>query len=113
ESFDDEDLERSCTLLDESQHGDQAEAGQLLFGVNTRDLRTLHVDPDRLKTLAPHLPQGVVCVAESGLHDDHDAAAVAGWGYSLALVGTALMRADDPGRLISDMLDAGRKRRAA
>lgn len=113
ESFDEDDLRRSVALLDEADHRDQAESGRLLFGINTRDLRTLHVDPERLKALGPHLPQGVACVAESGLHDSRDAAAAAGWGYSLALVGTALMRAADPGQLIRDMLEAGRERMAA
>ncbi len=113
ESFDAEDLQRSSALLDEAWHSEQAESGKLLFGVNTRDLRTLHVDPERLKMLGPHLPHGVACVAESGLHNEHDAAAVAGWGYSLALVGTALMRAADPGRLIQEMLEAGRARSTA
>ncbi len=113
ESFDAEDLQRSSALLDETRYREQAERGKLLFGVNTRDLRTLHVDPERLKTLGPHLPQGCACVAESGLHHGYDAAAAAGWGYSLALVGTALMRSPDPGQLIQEMLTAGRKRRAA
>lgn len=113
ESFDEDDLRRSAALLDVAGHGDQAEAGKFLFGVNTRDLRTLHVDPERLKTLGPHLPQGVRCVAESGLHDGNDAAAAAGWGYSMALVGSALMRATDPAALIAEMVDAGRERRAA
>jgi indole-3-glycerol phosphate synthase len=73
----------------------------------------LHVDPERLKALGARLPQGIACVAESGLHDGDDAAAAAGWGYRVALVGTALMRAADPARLIRDMLDAGRARWAA
>ena len=69
ESFDQEDLYRSSALLYKARYGDQAASGQLLIGVNTRNLRTLHVDPERLKTLAPHLPKGAVCVAESGLHN--------------------------------------------
>ncbi len=113
ESFDEDDLRRSTALLDDARHRDQAESGKLLVGVNTRDLRTLHVDPGRLKALGPHLPRGVPCVAESGLQDGQDAAAAAGWGYSLALVGTALMRAPDPGQLIRDMLEAGREGRTA
>jgi indole-3-glycerol phosphate synthase len=74
--------------------------------VNTRNLRTLGVEPDRLQDLAAMLPAGR-CVAESGLHTAEDAARVAGWGYSLALVGTALMRADDPAALLADMRAAG------
>ena len=107
ESFDRDDLERSARLLDNSADQQRAESGQLLFGVNTRDLRTLHVDPARLATLAPALPAGR-CVAESGLHYASDAAAVAGLGYELALVGTALMRSDQPGALVARMCAAGR-----
>ena len=102
ESFDSSDLERASQLLDTSSNQDRAESGQLLFGVNTRNLRTLHVDPDRLADLAAGLP-AARCVAESGLHDANDAATVAGLGYRLALVGTALMRSTDPASLVRAM----------
>lgn len=98
ESFDEEDLKRSARYLDGQ--------GQLLIGVNTRNLRTLEVDGDRLQNFSPLLPEAT-CVAESGLHTPDDAARVAGWGYTMALVGTALMRSDDPTRLIAEMTDAG------
>lgn len=98
ESFDEDDLRRSARFLD----GD----GQLLIGVNTRNLRTLEVDTERLENLAPHLPDAT-CVAESGLKVADDAARVMGWGYSMALVGTALMRSDDPALLITKMREAG------
>ena len=113
ESFDEQDLRRSVALLDDARHGDQAASNKLLLGVNTRDLRTLHVDPERLQTLGGQLPQGAACVAESGLQDGQDAVAAAGWGYRLALVGTALMRASEPGQLIREMVQAGRNRSAA
>jgi len=106
ESFEEEDLRRSSQLLDNSVDLEKADGGQLLFGVNTRNLRTLQVDPDRLKNLAPALPNAR-CVAESGLLVPDDAARVAAWGYSLALVGTALMRSDDPAALVTGMRDAG------
>ena len=80
--------------------------GKLLIGVNTRNLRTLEVDGDRLQRLSSHLPDAV-CVAESGLREADDAARVAGWGYTMALVGTALMRSDDPAALIAAMGEAG------
>ena len=98
ESFDEEDLERSARLLDRD--------GQLLIGVNTRNLRTLEVDGERLRRLGPLLPDAR-CVAESGLHSAEDAARVAGWGYTMALVGTALMRSDDPTGLVESMKTAG------
>jgi indole-3-glycerol phosphate synthase len=93
-------------LLEGSVDQDKAESGQLLAGVNTRNLRTLEVDADRLKKLAPALP-AARCVAESGLLVADDAARVAGWGYRMALVGTALMRSADPTALIAAMRAAG------
>jgi len=106
ESFDEEDLRRSSQLLDNSIDLEKADGGQLLVGVNTRNLRTLAVDPDRLKNLAPALPNAR-CVAESGLLLPDDAARVAAWGYRMALVGTALMRSDDPTALVTAMREAG------
>lgn len=110
ESFDEDDLERTGRLLMKSVHGSRAEAAQLLVGVNTRNLRTLEVDAARLEKLGRRLPDGAVAVAESGLGSPADAAGAAGMGYRLALVGTALMRSDDPATLIADMLAAGRAR---
>ncbi|MGB5690134.1 MAG: indole-3-glycerol-phosphate synthase [Woeseiaceae bacterium] len=98
ESFDEEDLKRSARFLGGN--------GQLLIGINTRNLRTLDVDSERLHRLSGLLPQAT-CVAESGLRIAEDAARVAGWGYSMALVGAALMRSDDPGGLITAMREAG------
>lgn len=98
ESFDENDLRRSARFLDRD--------GQLLIGVNTRNLRTLEVDGDRLQRLSSQLPDAV-CVAESGLREPADAARVAGWGYTMALVGTALMRSDDPTALVAGMREAG------
>ena len=112
ESFDEEDLARSSKLLDNPADRERAESGQLLFGVNTRILRTLHVDPERMARLAPALPAGR-CVAESGLRTEADAATVADLGYRLALVGTALMRSEDPAGLVAAMRDAGGARVAA
>jgi indole-3-glycerol phosphate synthase len=88
-------------------------AAPLLAGVNCRDLATLQVVPQRLLELAPLLPASVPRVAESGVATAADARAVAAAGYSLALVGSALMRGDDPGALAQALLAAGRAARAA
>ncbi len=105
ESFDEDDLSRLANLMN-TDDLDQAEQGQLLFGVNTRNLRTLAVDPDRLQNLAGSLPEGR-CVAESGLNTPTDTARVAGLGYSVALVGSALMRSEDPAALVASMRKDG------
>ncbi len=112
ETFDEEDLARSSKLLDKPRDFERAESGQFLIGVNTRNLRTLEVDRNRLQNLAPLLPNAR-CVAESGLRVADDAATVAGYGYRMALVGTALMRSHDPAALITAMRDSGSARVAA
>ncbi len=109
ESFSEDDLARASRLFDNSADQGRARSDQLLIGVNTRNLRTLEVDTDRLQKLAPALP-AARCVAESGLLVPDDAAAVAGWGYQIALVGSALMRSDDPATLVGAMREAGSAR---
>ncbi|MDJ0701422.1 MAG: indole-3-glycerol-phosphate synthase [Woeseiaceae bacterium] len=106
ESFDEWDLRRSRELMENAKDLDNADTGRLMFGVNTRNLRTLDVDRERLEKMAAYLPKGI-CVAESGLHTAEDAARVAILGYRAALVGTALMRSDDPESLLRAMQKAG------
>jgi indole-3-glycerol phosphate synthase len=106
EAFDERDLDRAARLA-------EGRDGRILMGLNSRDLRSLAVDPDRLERLAPRFPDGWPKVAESGLENPEDAAGAAAAGYDLALVGSALMRSPDPGALLAAMLDAGRGARAA
>jgi indole-3-glycerol phosphate synthase len=108
EAFDARDIELMHELV-AARRG----ASALLAGVNCRDLATLEVVPERLLELAPLLPAGVPRVAESGVGTPQDARAVAAAGYSLALVGSALMRGDDPQGLAAALLGAGRAARAA
>jgi indole-3-glycerol phosphate synthase len=108
ESFDEDDLARSGKLLERSVHAESAASGQLMIGVNSRNLRTLAVDPTRLERFAADLPDGAVAVAESGLQVAEDATRVAKQGYRMALVGSALMKSEAPEQLVADMLAAGR-----
>ncbi len=108
EAFEEIDLERAAHISRRFKIREQAAKQKFLIGINTRDLRSLAVDKLRLKRYGPLLPVGVTCVAESGLLISRDAARVVEWGYQMALVGTALMRANDPVGLISAMLSAGR-----
>ena len=102
ELFGAEDLEKLGTL-------DLCRSGPpVLIGVNSRDLRSLQVVPDRLERLAVLLPSGLPAVAESGMRDASDVGAAASAGYRLALVGSALMATADPEGLASQMLAAGR-----
>lgn len=103
EAFDEADLGRAGELT--QTHGGHV---QLLVGVNCRDLSSLQVVPGRLEALAARLPSGVPHVAESGLDQPAEAARLAAVGYRVALVGSALMRAEHPAALVRAMLAAGR-----
>lgn len=75
-----------------------------VVGVNARDLETLDVDVDRALAHLTQIPDGRLAVMESGIATrDHVRAAVAA-GASVILVGEALMRADDPGARLRDLL---------
>lgn len=86
-----------------------ADDDQVLVGLNCRDLATLRIDPARFETLIAEFPEGSPRVAESGIVTAEDAARVASLGYDAALVGTSLMRADDPAGLVNDLLSSGRR----
>jgi indole-3-glycerol phosphate synthase len=71
-----------------------------LVGVNQRDLVTFEVDQDRAIRMAPQMPEGVVRVAESGVRDRSDAAALAEADYHALLVGETLVTSGDPAKEI-------------
>jgi indole-3-glycerol phosphate synthase len=103
EAFDRADLER---LADFDRPG--TGGAPLLAGVNCRDLRDLDVRFARFAELAPYLPRHLPAVAESGIGTAAEISAVAGAGYKLALVGSALMRAADPAAELAELIAAGR-----
>ncbi|HEX9877666.1 MAG TPA: indole-3-glycerol-phosphate synthase [Gammaproteobacteria bacterium] len=105
EAFDADDLERIAAA---AAVRPALEHAPILVGVNSRDLRTLAVDFGRFAALAPHLPRGLPAVAESGIGQIEQLREVADLGYSLALVGSTLMQAEDPEATLAGFLAAGR-----
>jgi indole-3-glycerol phosphate synthase len=101
EAFDADDLARIGDAMSGREN--------LIAGVNCRDLDSLEVVPERHAALAAQMPGDVVTVAESAMQDPPDIERVAALGYRAALVGSALMRSDDPAQLIGAMVDAGRR----
>ncbi len=84
-------------------------AGATMVGVNNRNLRTLEVDVDASVSLIDQIPEGVVAVAESGLHRSEDVTALREAGYDAFLIGEALVTATEPGDALRALLsDAGR-----
>lgn len=98
EIFDRSDLETAARVFDRD----------VLVGVNCRDLTSLEVDRERFAALAPHLPDHLSAVAESGVSRTEDAAEVARLGYRAALVGTSLVKDGKPAETLAAMLAAGR-----
>jgi indole-3-glycerol phosphate synthase len=109
EAFDATDLQVTQEVLAERKAHDE----QMLVGVNCRDLDTLSVELSRLGELASYLPPNFASIAESGVGSLEDIKTVVDIGYELALVGTTLMHSDDPGKLLGEMLAAGRERAMA
>lgn len=77
-----------------------------LIGVNSRDLRTFHVDTAAAEDLARHLPEGVIRVAESGIGSYADIERMTRAGYNAFLVGESLMRQPDPGAALHALTHA-------
>ncbi len=74
-----------------------ADSGASVIGVNSRNLRTLAVEPDVHEQLAPLMPKGAVVVAESGLRELGDLQRLERAGYDAFLVGERLIAQPDPG----------------
>lgn len=82
------------------------DAGSDLIGVNARDLDTLVMDRDRAARVLAAIPSGVVRAHLSGLSKPEDVLRIRDSGADAALVGEALMRADDPEPLLRSLVAA-------
>lgn len=72
-----------------------------VLGVNSRDLRTFRVDLGQAETVFSVLPERIVRVAESGIQSAADTSRLRDAGADAFLVGSAFMRAPDPGRALA------------
>jgi indole-3-glycerol phosphate synthase len=92
-------------VLLEAHDGDELERALRskadAIGVNARDLKTFEIDLEGAVKLLALIPDGVIKVAESGVHSSKDALLCLDAGADAALIGTALMRSGDPGALLT------------
>jgi indole-3-glycerol phosphate synthase len=79
------------------------EVGATLIGINHRDLRTFDIDLELTERLRKLIPDDVIVVAESGIHDAGAARRVYEAGADAILVGEVLMRAQDPAAKIKEL----------
>ena len=79
-------------------------AGATIVGVNARDLRTFEIDRELPIRLRSAVPRSFTYVAESGVQGGADLRALRAAEVDAVLVGSSLMRADDPGAALAAML---------
>lgn len=79
-------------------------AGASIIGVNNRDLTTFIVDLETSIDLARLAPTGAVLVSESGIHNGADIRRLKSAGFNAFLVGEHLMRANDPGAALAQLI---------
>jgi indole-3-glycerol phosphate synthase len=107
EVFDPADLDKCVPVLEGFGAAVEDDCCKYLLGVNSRDLRNLQVNFDNFSEMTGYLPAEMPWVAESGLTKERHAETVAALGYRMALVGSALMRSNDPAGTITAFRQAG------
>lgn len=80
-----------------------------LIGINNRDLKTFTTDLTVTERLAARVPGDKVIVSESGIHTRADVERVSKAGARAMLIGESLIRADDMGVKIKELLGAPRQ----
>jgi len=70
------------------------DAGATTIGVNNRDLAQLVVDLGTFESVAPHVPDDVTLIAESGIGSPADVRRMRAAGADALLVGSAIMDGD-------------------
>ena len=91
---------------DNEEIGRAVRAGARIIGVNCRNLRNFSTDVSLLERLVGEIPRPCLRVAESGMHDAAAIQRARAAGADAFLVGTALMRAENPGDRLLELLVA-------
>jgi indole-3-glycerol phosphate synthase len=80
------------------------DSGSRLIGINNRDLRTFETRLTHTLDLMPRIPAGNCIVSESGISSRQDLLKLKEAGVQAVLVGETLMRADDIGAKLDELL---------
>ncbi|MFG0305620.1 MAG: indole-3-glycerol-phosphate synthase [Phycisphaerales bacterium JB040] len=82
-------------------------AGYNLLGINNRDLTTMTTDVSHTTRLVDLVDEPGVLVSESGIRTPDDLARLRKAGVHIVLVGEHLMRREDPGAALAELLASG------
>jgi indole-3-glycerol phosphate synthase len=97
-------VEALVEVHDESELERAVNAGAPCIGVNNRDLKTFDVSLDTSVRLAAQAPPDCTLVSESGIRSAADVARVRDAGYHAVLVGEHLLRQEDLGRAVQNLM---------
>jgi indole-3-glycerol phosphate synthase len=99
-------LDMACLVEvhDEEELSRVLETEARIIGINNRDLRTFQVSLGTTLRLRPLIPSNLVVVSESGIQSRSDLQSLATASVDAVLVGTSLMRAEDPGVKLKELL---------
>jgi indole-3-glycerol phosphate synthase len=97
-------LDVLCEVHDQQELQRALEGGADIIGVNSRDLRTFQVNLDTAMELGTLIPNHVLRVAESGINSGAEIKELHSFGYQAFLIGETLMRAEDPGKKLQQLL---------
>ena len=75
-----------------------------LAGINARDLRSFHTDLERTRNLISAVPGDRIPIAESAIRTRTDIDVLREAGAAGFLIGETLMRADDPGGKLGELI---------
>lgn len=100
------DLDVLVEVHDRAELTRAAALGAQLVGINNRNLRTFETDLSVSEYLLPLVPPGVTAISESGMQGPEDILRLHSAGARGFLVGEALMRAEEPGKLIRALKSA-------
>jgi indole-3-glycerol phosphate synthase len=82
-------------------------AGARIIGVNNRDLRDFQVHLETSLELVEAIPDECIAVSESGLHTNEDLVRLRLAGFDAFLIGEYLMKREDPGAALGELLRPG------
>ncbi|NTV54203.1 MAG: indole-3-glycerol phosphate synthase TrpC [Syntrophaceae bacterium] len=83
-------------------------SGARIVGINNRDLATFRTDLAVSIGLARRIPKGVTVVSESGINSRGDIERLMGGGIHAFLIGESLMREQDIGKKLRELLGSDR-----
>lgn len=97
-------LDVLCEVHDQDELKRALDGGAEIIGINSRDLRTFQVNLETVMELSSLIPNHMLRVAESGITTGAEIRDLHSFGYQAFLVGETLMRADDPGKKLQQLL---------